>query len=100
VAVERDTLIGRWRHSHEEDSDDQLVFRRDDYDFPLSRGRRSLELRDDGSLVDTAVGAADVPQAGAGTWSLEDGNLVVRGPDTATYRVVAAEPDRLVLRTA
>lgn len=95
MAVAREALIGRWTHSHEEDSDDQIVFRRDDYDFPLSRGRRSLELRDDGSLVETAVGAADVSEARAGTWSIRNDDLRV---GTTTYRVVAAGWDRLVLR--
>ena len=97
MAVDREGLIGRWIHSHEEDSDDQLVFRPADYDFPLSRGRRSLELREDGSLVDTAVGAADAPEALTGTWSIDDDNLVLSGPDARSYRVVVAEADRLVL---
>ena len=97
MAVDRDALIGRWRHSHEEDIDDHLVFRRDDYDFPLSRGRRSLDLRADGSVVSSAPGPTDAPESVTGTWTIDDGDLIVRGPNPATYRIVAVEADRLVL---
>jgi len=48
---ERDTerIVRRcWVHSHEEDSDEEMVFRPAAYEFPPSRGRRSFELKPDG----------------------------------------------------
>jgi hypothetical protein len=45
--IERAQVEGRWVHSHEEDTDDETVFRAADsgYAFPPSRGREALELR-------------------------------------------------------
>jgi len=75
--IARDLLPRRWVHSHEEDTDDELVFRdASTYSFPPARGRDAFELRPDGSYVETAPGPDDRPAAGpAGTWSLEDDKL-------------------------
>jgi hypothetical protein len=94
VPIQRDHLIGRWVHSHEEDTDSTTVFRPASYEFPPSRGRRAFELRSDGTLVDTAVGAADVPESSQGRWALDGDVLVLEGRHS---RVVLVEPDRLVL---
>jgi hypothetical protein len=70
---ERDRLAGRWVHSHEEDTPDQMVFRSADYAFPPSRGREAIELRPDGSYAGTVPGPVDKPVAGdTGEWTLED----------------------------
>jgi hypothetical protein len=70
---ERDRLAGRWVHSHEEDSADEMVFRSADYAFPPSRGRETIELRPDGSYAGTVPGPVDKPVAGdTGAWTLED----------------------------
>jgi hypothetical protein len=70
---ERDRLAGRWVHSHEEDSADEMVFRSADYAFPPSRGREAIELRPDGSYAGTVPGPVDKPVAGdTGQWTLED----------------------------
>ncbi len=39
--IARDALAGRWVHSHEEDTDDEMVFRAADsgYRFPPARAR-------------------------------------------------------------
>jgi len=39
--IKRAQVAGRWVHSHEEDTDDEMVFRAADsgYAFPPSRGR-------------------------------------------------------------
>ena len=54
LMAERDQLAGRWVHSHEEDTGDEMVFRSADYAFPPSRGRESIELRADGSYAGTS----------------------------------------------
>jgi hypothetical protein len=70
---DRDRLAGRWVHSHEEDTADEMVFRSADYAFPPSRGREAIELRPDGSYAGTVPGPVDKPVAGdAGEWALED----------------------------
>ena len=61
-------LQGRWIHSHEEDTDDVMVFRRPEHEFPRSRGRRSIDLRADGSYAERSPGPVDVPVETTGKW--------------------------------
>ncbi len=77
--INNDDLCQSWVHSHEEDSDAEIVFRPADYDFPLSRGRRSFELKPDGSLVQGRIGPADRSREEQGTWELDaDNDLILR----------------------
>jgi hypothetical protein len=97
--VERERLEGRWVHSHEEDTDDEMVFRSasSGYEFPRSRGREALELHPDGSYAGTAPGPVDKPEATAGgEWTIEDGNKLVLGD--RTLEITAAEGDVLRVR--
>ena len=95
--VERDRLAGRWVHSHEEDPDDEMVFRSADYAFPPSRGREAIELRADGSYAGTVPGPVDKPVPGdEGEWTLEDGERLRLGD--RVLEVVAAEPGVLRVR--
>jgi hypothetical protein len=90
--IDPDELHGRWLHSHEEDTADEMVFRSasSGYDFPRSRGREALELHPDGSYSGIVPGPVDKPvAAGGGTWKVEDGNKLVL-PDR-TLEVVGAE---------
>jgi hypothetical protein len=92
VAIDAERLQGRWVHSHEEDTDDEIVYRSasSGYDFPRSRGREALELHPDGSYGGVVPGPVDKPvAAGEGTWKVEDGNRLVL-PDR-TLEVVAAD---------
>lgn len=78
--IDREALQGRWVHSHEEDTADEMVFRSEasGYDFPRSRGREALELRPDGSYGGTVPGPADKPEAsGEGEWAVADGDKLV-----------------------
>lgn len=96
-----DRLHKRWVHSFEEDRDDDAVFRPATFDLPPARGRRSIELRDDGSYLEAFPGPVDVPQEAEGRWSLEDDRLALQpaGDKPAEmWRVVSAEADRLRLR--
>jgi hypothetical protein len=100
--VDREALVGRWVHAHEEDSEGRTTFRPATTPLPPSRGRRILELHDDGGLVEVEPGAADVPEAVPGEWELQGQWLLLRHPAQGTrrMRIVKAEPERLVLRTA
>ncbi len=78
--VERERLAGRWVHSHEEDSGDELVFRPVGYAFPPSRGREAIELHPDGSYAGSVPGPVDKPVPGdEGEWTLEDGERLRLG---------------------
>jgi hypothetical protein len=99
-----DSLHGSWVHSHEEDTDTEMVFRPPDHDFPPSRGRRALALEPDGRFFEQGPpGPDDRPLGVEGTWELaEDDTLVLSGEAEAepvrAMRIASAEPDRLVVR--
>jgi len=88
-------------HAHEEDTDGDLVFRPASRPLPPSRGRTRLELRPDGTFLESSPGPVDVPQQSGGRWSLQGDRLVLNADDDSaadSYEVVATEADRLVLR--
>jgi hypothetical protein len=100
----RDTernLRRRWVHSHEEDTDREMVFRPAAFEFPPSRGRRSFELRPDGSLVEGRIGPTDRPLETEGTWELEDDDRLVLRPDPSEtprrMRIASVDEDRLII---
>ena len=99
--IDRSTLQRRWVHSHEEDTEGEMVFRPASYSFPPSRGRSGLDLRSDGSYGESGPGPADKPEeTGGGTWDLDGDVLRLRtaAGGTQTLKVVSAEPDRLVVK--
>jgi len=101
MAICSDRLFGRWLHAHEEDSGDEMVFRPASAELPPSRGRRGLELHPDGSYAERRPGRDDRPQAASGSWRVEEDDWFVVEGDGASrraMRIVAAEPDKLVLR--
>jgi hypothetical protein len=93
-------LAKHWVHSHEEDTDSELVFRPASYAFPRSRGRSALDLRGDGSYSESMPGPADRPEAAAGTWELEGDSLRLKQADGSTrvLQITSATTDRLVVR--
>jgi hypothetical protein len=101
AGLRREAVVGRWIHSHEEDTDEEMVYRPASYPFPPSRGRTSFELRPDGSYVELSPGPVDVPVESQGTWSLEGGRLFLEcegeRPGQA-WEVASAESDRMTLR--
>jgi len=101
---EQDTekvLQRRWVHSHEEDTDKEMVFRPAAFEFPRSRGRRSLELKPDGSLVEGGIGPTDRPVETQGTWELENDTRLVLRPDPSEtprlMQIASVDEDRLVI---
>ena len=97
--AERDRLAGRWVHSHEEDSDDELVFRPAGYAFPPSRGREAIELHPDGSYAGSVPGPVDKPEATGGEWTLEDDGRRLRLGDRV-LEITEAGDDVLKVRRA
>ena len=100
TARREDALYGRWVHSHEEDSDDEVVFRPATHPFPPARGRTSFELRPDGTYVEWSPGPVDVPEQSGGSWSLHGDRLIFEpGDDRPDYvwQIKAVDGDRLVL---
>jgi len=94
-------LHGSWVHSHEEDSGQEMVFRRETFPFPLARGRDEMELDEDGRYTALAPGPVDVPQASTGTWTVTGERLVLTpdapGQAPRVWTVRELEDDRLVV---
>jgi hypothetical protein len=98
---DRDALVGSWSHSHEEDSDDEMVFRPATGEFPPSRGRASFEFRPDGSYVERSPGPVDAPEVSGGRWSLEGDRLVLEADGDRpghAWELTGAGKDRLTVR--
>ena len=97
-----DEVSGRWAHAHEEDTEDEMVFRPADAELPPSRGRLAFELRADGSFAETGLGPADVPEEATGSWTLE--GATIRLSDGAAQGVpremvvLRTDDERLVVR--
>ena len=102
MASEDPTLLQHWVHSHEEDRGEEMVFRPASYDFPLSRGRRSLEFKPGGKLGHGGPGPDDRPTTAAGAWSLDGKTLTLTGPSGSKeeYQLASVTPEKLVLRKA
>jgi hypothetical protein len=102
MPVDSALLHQRWVHSHEEDTDTEMVFRPATFDFPRSRGRLGFELAEDGTLVERGIAPADGPQESRGTWGLEGENALVLREATGRvkrrWEIASVSSDRLVLR--
>ena len=96
-------LARHWVHSHEEDTDTEMVFRPADFAFPRSRGRASFELKKDGTLIDHGIGAGDASTETRGTWSAPSADEVAFFQGAAKkpsrlLKIIHAEDDRLVVK--
>jgi len=95
-------VSGRWVHAHEEDTEDEMVFRPVGTALPPSRGRRAFELRADGTYAETGLGASDVPDEATGSWAVEGDTITLSEGATQgvprEMEVVMADENRLVIR--
>ena len=89
----------RWLHSHEDDSDMEMVFRPASFKFPPSRGRAGFDLKPNHSFIEIGIAPADGPLESAGTWNLEDNELRFFKPSSSTpartLQIVSVDNDRL-----
>jgi hypothetical protein len=94
-------LYGRWMHSHEEDTADEMVYRPASFSFPRSRGRAGFELRPDQSLVEVGIGPSDKVEERPGTWDFDGGKLVLNVTSAdrpAQLDVISVDKDRLLIK--
>jgi hypothetical protein len=101
--IDRNSLHQHWVHSHEEDTETELVFRPASFAFPRSRGRTAFTLKPDGGLVEIGIGPTDRRQESKGTWKLEDDDTLLFYEKKQTkpkrkMKIVSVDKDRLVLR--
>ena len=101
MTIEPAALQGHWRHAHEEDTEQEMVFVPAQRELPPSRGRQELELGEGGEAKEAGPGPTDRPEARTARWELtEDDELVIRSPEGREAwraRVLSADAHRLVL---
>jgi hypothetical protein len=102
IMVARKLLQGSWRHSHEEDTEDAMVYRRAGFAFPPSRGRHGLDLRADGTGADQGIGPTDAKATTPVAWALDPDDTVTltdaSGKVLRRMRIASAGKSRLVVR--
>ncbi len=95
-------VCGRWIHSREEDTPDEMVFRPPDFAFPPSRGRAGIELRSDNACIGSGIGATDVGRVRNGQWHVDetdDRQIRIDFDDGREVMVVTSvAPDKLTIR--
>jgi hypothetical protein len=95
-------LQKQWRHSHEEDTATETVFRPASFSFPRSRGRDGFDLGPNHASVQIGIAAADGPKEEVGTWALRGQRLQFFVPSSRTpareLQIVSVDDDRLVVR--
>ncbi len=100
--LDRDMLCQRWLHSHEEDTESEMVFRPAEFTFPPARGRWGFELRGDRSCLLLGPGPTDRPEETAGQWDVAgETSPQLRmdcGGSSQQLEVVTVEKDRLVVK--
>jgi hypothetical protein len=92
-------LVGRWVHSHEEDTGDRVVYRSPDFDFPPARGRDAFTLDLDGVALVGRPGPTDRGETTPGRWSLRGDTLTLEADSwSATFVVDSFDGTTLVLQ--
>jgi len=64
-------IFRRWIHSHEEDTEEFLVYRPSGYSFPPARGRQAFEIKKDGTFIRYDIAAAEGARKRSGCWKAE-----------------------------
>ena len=69
-------IFKHWTHSYEEDTEDVRVYRPNDYEFPLSRGRRGFEIKESGKFIQYDIAPTDGSERRVGHWKAEGTNRI------------------------
>ena len=96
----RSCLVGRWMHSHEEDTAEVTVYRPATYAFPPARGRTGFEFGADGRATYLGIAAADGSTRIPARWELTAEDVVRVTPEDPRAQpkiitVLSCDPERL-----
>ena len=95
-------MLGYWKHSHEENSDGNRVYRNGKFKFPPSRGRFAFELQKGGKAIIYAIARGDGTDKQPGSWTLVGDVLTLNyeaGKRPAReFSVVSVAKDKLVVK--
>ena len=103
ATIDRALLAQHWVHSHEEDNDQDMVFRPSTFKFGPSRGRQSFDLKADGTLMEGGIGPTDKREVSAGTWQVDSGGGLKLthsqgGPPERAMQIASVDANRLVIK--
>ena len=96
-------LHQRWLHSHEEDTDSELVYRPATFRFPPSRGRDGFEFKSDFTCLEIGIGPTDAIQERLGSWEVEENDGIEicihpKASEMQKIRVSSVDGERLVIK--
>ena len=96
-------IYKHWIHSHEEDTNEEKVFRPSSYDFPLSRGREGFEIKDNGEFIKYSIAPDDRSKKVVGHWKPEGPDKILVYFDDpkiepCTLDIKSSEHDALVVK--
>lgn len=74
-------IVGKWKHSHEEDVGKFQIYRPSGYNFPLSRGREGFEIIADGTFILYRISPNDSMDKMEGKWRMKCKNTIVVSDD-------------------
>ena len=97
---QEEDLTGRWVRAHEEETDDELVFRRPDHDLPPMRRRDMLQINADRTYLMSTIGRADGNHILKGTWAQQTdaAERALPRPDKERIEIISVTPGRLTIR--
>lgn len=77
MAEDEDSLLGKWMHAAEEDTEAIQVFRPSGHALPPSRGRAQLAFYPDHTVKAAGIGSNDVSRVTQGIWAgnIEGGRM-------------------------
>lgn len=99
--IDDECIYKVWIHSYEEEDETKKVYRSSSFNFPLSRGRDSFEIKKNGEIVSYTIGALDDYQKKIGKFEIKNSNKLYiyfnkTKPNIMT--ILSCEMDRLVIQ--
>ncbi len=99
--TDKEFIYQHWKHAHEQDQGNHLVFRPATNDFPPSRGRVEFILREKDvcNFVDIASGDGQQEIKCKLVWENGTGSISIDYPNGRhrTFKIICVQADRLVL---
>jgi hypothetical protein len=99
--IDLKSLARTWIHSHEEDTQGEMIFRPDSYPLPPSRGRKSFQLEPGGQAVSSGPGPDDRTTTSKGSWTLQQSDVLTLQPASGsktTMKILSVTPEKLVVK--
>lgn len=85
--VKEKALVGTWWRLNEIEppGNNIMVWRRDGTEIPVSRGRHSIVLEQNGKCIFQPIGGNDAPRSLPGTWELTNNVIKIRLQTDESY---------------